>query len=160
MPTLLIMKGAAAEKCVRLPAAGGRLVLGRGRGSDVVLPDHGPVVSRRHAEISAGASGFTIVDLGSRNGVWRRGARIATAALDSVEPIVIGPYHLLLDEDDIEATSAVNPVAASVDIAEDGSSLPVPAGSSAAVLIAAGIVLGLVAGGFVMWLLLSAWARS
>src|SRR5215203_2766299 len=110
MPTLLIMKGAAANKCVPLPSVGGRLVLGRARGSDVVLHDHGLVVSRRHAEISAGASGFTVIDLGSRNGVWRRGIRIATAALDVVEPVVIGQYHLLLAEEGAETPSAGVPL--------------------------------------------------
>ena len=83
MPTLLIMKGAAVDQRVPLPGAGGRLVLGRGRNNDVVLDDHGMLVSRRHAEIRASASGYTVIDLDSENGVWRCGTRVAAVALET-----------------------------------------------------------------------------
>ena len=128
MPTLLIMKGAAVDRRVPLPGAGGRLVLGRARNNDVVLDDHGMLVSRRHAEIRASASGYTVIDLGSENGVWRCGIRVAGVALESIEPIVIGPYCLLLVDVDLDplAAAALTSVARDETMATPG----VPSGGS------------------------------
>ncbi len=55
----------AAGKRLAVPAAGG--VLGRSRDCDVIIDDAN--VSRRHAEIRPAATGWTVTDLGSTNGV-------------------------------------------------------------------------------------------
>jgi pSer/pThr/pTyr-binding forkhead associated (FHA) protein len=52
-----------------------RVVIGRGAGSDVRLPD--PSVSHRHATLRAQGSDFVIVDEGSANGTFVGGVRVA-----------------------------------------------------------------------------------
>lgn len=53
---------------------GSRVVLGRGAGSDVRLPD--PSVSLRHATIRTQGNDYAIVDEGSSNGTWVGGVRL------------------------------------------------------------------------------------
>ncbi|MGE0787663.1 MAG: FHA domain-containing protein [Sandaracinaceae bacterium] len=52
----------------------GRIVIGRGRGADVLLPHR--AVSTRHATIEANGTRYTIVDHGATNGTLVEGARI------------------------------------------------------------------------------------
>lgn len=59
----------------RFPLGPGRYRIGRAAGADVRLPD--PLVSRRHALLEVTASGVTVGDLDSANGVWLDGTRIA-----------------------------------------------------------------------------------
>jgi hypothetical protein len=73
----------AAESDLELVIRGGsvrvqdrcRVVLGRGRGCDVVLRGNG--VSRVHAALVRCGSRWWIEDLGSRNGTWVGGERVA-----------------------------------------------------------------------------------
>lgn len=53
---------------------GPRIVIGRGQGSDVRLPD--PSISTRHATIRAQGTEYAIVDEGSTNGTWVGGVRL------------------------------------------------------------------------------------
>lgn len=53
----------------------GTCVIGSGAASDVVLDD--PAVSRAHVELSLAPEGIAISDLGSRNGTFYRGQRVA-----------------------------------------------------------------------------------
>ena len=53
---------------------GARIVIGRGSGSDVRLPD--PSVSTRHATIRATGNDYAIVDEGSTNGTWVGGVKL------------------------------------------------------------------------------------
>ena len=64
-----------------LPAAGG--TIGRSRDCDIVLQDAG--ISRRHAEVRASSQGWTIVDLGSTNGVLLNGRQV-----HGVQPLAPG----------------------------------------------------------------------
>jgi sigma-B regulation protein RsbU (phosphoserine phosphatase) len=57
-----------------LPLRGDRLVIGRSRECDLILPD--VLLSRRHAEIATGADGWVIRDLGSMNGTRLNEERI------------------------------------------------------------------------------------
>jgi pSer/pThr/pTyr-binding forkhead associated (FHA) protein len=54
---------------------GGRVVIGRGPGCDVRLPD--PSVSHRHATVRATGSEYALVDEKSTNGTFVGGARLA-----------------------------------------------------------------------------------
>lgn len=53
---------------------GARIVIGRGSGSDVRLPD--PSISTRHATIRAQGTDYAIVDEGSTNGTWVGGVKL------------------------------------------------------------------------------------
>jgi len=55
------------------------LTFGKGTDVDVRLTD--PAISRRHLEVAATADGLLVRDLGSRNGTWLGGCRIAEATL-------------------------------------------------------------------------------
>jgi transcriptional regulator with GAF, ATPase, and Fis domain len=55
------------------------LTVGKGTDVDVRLTD--PAISRRHLEFAATADGLLVRDLGSRNGTWLGGCRIAEATL-------------------------------------------------------------------------------
>ncbi len=71
------------------------ITLGRSGDCHVLLDDAG--VSRRHAEILPGAGGMQIRDLGSANGTWVQGQRLAPWVawpLQSGDVVVIGPYAL------------------------------------------------------------------
>ena len=52
-------------------------------------------VSRRHAVITAGKDGYTLTDLGSKNGTLLNGAQVDSARLASGDCIMIGKYELL-----------------------------------------------------------------
>ncbi len=65
---------AASEAAPSLTFDGDRVVVGRGAGSDVRLPD--PSVSTRHATIRATGSEYAIVDEGSTNGTWVGGVKL------------------------------------------------------------------------------------
>jgi hypothetical protein len=73
-PRALLLAGG---RRLLLPPQGG--VIGRSRDSAVVLEDSG--VSRRHAELRPAAEGWTLVDLGSTNGVLVNGRALQGAQL-------------------------------------------------------------------------------
>jgi hypothetical protein len=83
---LLIASGGqrGQEVLARPPAA----TIGRDPACDVVLLD--PSVSRRHARIEFGPAGPRVVDLGSSNGIWRNGARVADALLRPGDEVRFG----------------------------------------------------------------------
>ena len=66
--------------------------IGRSEESQICIPK--PGVSRKHALIIASADGFTIRDLGSQNGTFVNGKRVADHALKSGDTIVIADTKL------------------------------------------------------------------
>jgi pSer/pThr/pTyr-binding forkhead associated (FHA) protein len=69
-------------------------VLGRSTDAVVALPDR--LASRSHAAVRHdGAEGWTIHDLGSRNGTWLDGTRITTGALHDGAVIRVGTSELV-----------------------------------------------------------------
>jgi pSer/pThr/pTyr-binding forkhead associated (FHA) protein len=68
------------------------LVIGRGRGADVMLAE--PTISRAHAAIGCDGEGFFVQDLGSTNGTLVNGQRRERTALASGDEIRIGRLHL------------------------------------------------------------------
>jgi pSer/pThr/pTyr-binding forkhead associated (FHA) protein len=75
MPVTVVVRTASGgASAPSLTFDGERVVIGRGSGSDVRLPD--PSVSTRHATIRATGNDFAIVDEGSTNGTWVGGVRL------------------------------------------------------------------------------------
>jgi hypothetical protein len=77
--------------------SGSRVVVGRSREADIVLAD--PNVSRRHAELRHGDSGWEVADLGSTNGIKVNGQRVNQAALGPGDRITIGVTDLTFELD-------------------------------------------------------------
>jgi FHA domain-containing protein len=77
--------------------SGDRVLLGRSRECDVVLGD--PNISRRHAEVRRDNGGWTIVDLGSTNGIKVNGRRVDQAALEPGDRISLGLTELTFELD-------------------------------------------------------------
>lgn len=90
MPNLILMKGSAATKQVALHPT--ETTIGRGSTNDVVLDSMH--VSRRHAIVTISGSVVTINDLGSRNGLFVNGIRVASHALAAGDEISIGSFKL------------------------------------------------------------------
>lgn len=82
----------------------GEHVVGRGRGSDLVIRDR--TVSRRHAKVTVRGTTVAIEDLGSLNGTFLDGRRLsAPAALADGEEVRLGAVSLRL-----QVTTAANTV--------------------------------------------------
>ena len=84
----------------------GTCSIGRTVSNQVVLPEDR--VSRRHAVIHAqDADEFWLVDLGSSNGTYLNGRRVAQPSrLRDQDKIEIGPFRLLFRQPQAEGTSA------------------------------------------------------
>jgi predicted component of type VI protein secretion system len=67
-------------------------VLGRSPECDVCLLDRS--VSRRHARLERAGAGWRLVDLGSRNGLRRNGARVESAPLEDFDEVQVGELTL------------------------------------------------------------------
>jgi hypothetical protein len=72
----------------RTVLSGSRLLIGRSRDCDISVED--PNVSRRHAELRNEDGRWVVADLGSTNGVKVNGQRVAQAALESGDEVVLG----------------------------------------------------------------------
>lgn len=71
--------------------------LGRHRNNDIVVGD--PKVSSFHARIDRSGEGFTVHDLGSRNGTFVNGRRITSLALEDGNELRLGTARLLYKVD-------------------------------------------------------------
>ena len=74
-------------------AAQPSVVIGRAPSSDLVMPH--PSVSKNHAMITRQNGEIWIRDLGSRNGTFLNGTRIAQSRLRNGDEIRVGPFHLV-----------------------------------------------------------------
>src|SRR5947208_10631298 len=91
---------APQPSCVQLEPAG-TLVVGRTADNDLSI-DH-PLVSRHHARFERAGARWTVTDLGSTNGTYVNGQRVATAALSIGDVVDLGASRLvLLDESSLE----------------------------------------------------------
>ena len=73
-------------------AAGGRLVLGRSPGCQLVVDDD--TVSRRHAELHMTDGRWILRDLGSSNGTWVTGRQVMEAEVIPGDEIQLGGLAL------------------------------------------------------------------
>ena len=94
MTTLLFTAGPLAGQRIELAA---ELVLGR-EGANLLIGD--PELSRRHAVLRPSGAGVEIEDLGSLNGTWVNGARIAgRTQLVPGDRVRLGVTELRLETD-------------------------------------------------------------
>ena len=77
---------------LELPIDRPRMVIGRGRGVEVVLAE--PTISRAHAAIGFEDEGFFVQDLESTNGTMVNGERRERAPLEDRDEIQIGRLHI------------------------------------------------------------------
>ena len=103
---------------------GQSVVLGRGTGCDLVVPDSG--LSRRHLEIAWDGSTCRLADLGSTNGTFVGGRAVTEIVLRHGDEVEAGETRLR-----IEITEAPAEVAAAEGVPESGDATPVSAASSA-----------------------------
>ena len=71
------------------------VVIGRGRGADVVLAE--PTISRAHAAIGFEEESFFVQDLGSTNGTLVNGSREEKTSLSNGDEIQMGKLVLRID---------------------------------------------------------------
>jgi DNA-binding winged helix-turn-helix (wHTH) protein len=91
------------SRSVRLQA--GPNLIGRGR--EVVLSVDSGSVSRQHARIDVGAEAVTIEDLGSKNGTFVNGQRIAALTmLNDGDEISVGPARMTFRRTSLRASTA------------------------------------------------------
>jgi FHA domain/Domain of unknown function (DUF1707) len=79
---------------VPLPSEG-KIVVGRSRGCDVVVPE--PSVSRHHLELRAIDGAWLAVDLGSSNGTWLMGRRVGRARVAPGDELLLGACAVVLE---------------------------------------------------------------
>jgi pSer/pThr/pTyr-binding forkhead associated (FHA) protein len=75
MPITVIVRSMAGDEPRLIFDGTQRVVIGRGAGSDVRVPD--PSVSHRHASLRSQGAEFIVVDEGSTNGTFVGGVRVA-----------------------------------------------------------------------------------
>ena len=73
---------------LELPLDRDWLVIGRGRGADLVI--HEPTISRAHAAVGFRDDAFFVQDLGSTNGTFLNGSRRERAPLTDGDEIQMG----------------------------------------------------------------------
>ena len=103
MPELSLQTADGSRE--RLPLLKQRVVIGRSRESDIVLPDKW--LSRRHAEIRQDDDGYYLSDLGSRNGTLLNGDRVREPQrLRPGDVIKLGEYVLTFSWEEPEDPEA------------------------------------------------------
>ncbi|HSD19146.1 MAG TPA: FHA domain-containing protein [Anaeromyxobacter sp.] len=108
-PLLVVLTGAHSGACHPVVT---EQILGRGRAAAIRIAD--PQASRRHARLCLGASGPSIEDLGSKNGLRVNGLAIGRrpCALRDGDQIAVGDTTLALVLGDTHAPAAAPPPAA------------------------------------------------
>jgi adenylate cyclase len=87
MPPAFRLVSASGDQSFEIPA-GRSVIVGRGVASDIAIYD--PTISRRHAELTAGADGVEVKDLGSSNGTCINGSRVAGGRLQVNDSVTFG----------------------------------------------------------------------
>ena len=71
------------------------VVIGRGRGADIVISE--PTMSRSHAAIGYDGEGFFVQDLGSTNGTRVNGKRAQKTPIKSGDDVQLGKLQLRVE---------------------------------------------------------------
>jgi hypothetical protein len=77
--------------------SGSRVLLGRSRECDIIVND--PNVSRRHAELRSNGGRWSVVDLGSTNGIKVNGRRVDQRELSDGDKLTLGVTDLTFELD-------------------------------------------------------------
>jgi predicted component of type VI protein secretion system len=88
----------------------GTIVVGRDPACDI-SEDDDSLLSRRHTEFVAGPDGVLVRDLGSRNGTFVNGVRIAEGSIRAGDVVHVGRLRVRYVEDDAPAASERQPAA-------------------------------------------------
>ena len=91
MPTLTLLKGRRFDR--ELEFEKDNYFIGREDGNDLVLEDAS--ISRVHAKFMHDASGWSVVDLNSTNGVYINNAKVKEMPIKSGDVIVLGEYTFI-----------------------------------------------------------------
>ncbi|MBX3191310.1 MAG: FHA domain-containing protein [Labilithrix sp.] len=92
-PTIALVVGGRRWRVDRDP-----FVIGRMAAADVNLVIEQEGVSRRHAMLERGESGWVIFDLGSTNGLLVNGAFVAGASLRAGDMVSLGPVLIVVED--------------------------------------------------------------
>ncbi len=88
VPATLLVKSGFYEG-LEIPLEGRQVVIGRGRGADIVLAE--PTISREHAMIGWSSDyGWYVQDLGSTNGCFANGSSFDRHRLKRGDEIMLG----------------------------------------------------------------------
>ena len=107
MAKLVIYLGETRYREVELGPRSFRI--GRADENDIVLSDPERSVSRHHAELRFENGRYTIVDLGSANGIWVADQQVKQAQVEPGVPIEVGTYRLVLVAEQPSAPAAPAP---------------------------------------------------
>jgi len=108
-PFVRVLSG--PEEGVRFSLSGSNQEWNMGRAKDCEMVLNDPNVSRRHATIKKDWHGFTIHDLGSKNGVIVNERKIqGSRRLRDRDEITVGPVKLVFIDPDAELMSALSDV--------------------------------------------------
>jgi transcriptional regulator with PAS, ATPase and Fis domain len=101
--------GLVAGHSRALIAGGGDVIIGREASPGGVALPEDVRASRRHAVVRRGPEGVSITDVGSKNGTFVNGRRVAEAALADGDVVRVGDSLLLLRHQPAEALDAAIP---------------------------------------------------
>lgn len=108
MPVTIVLRTEGGQGERALTFDGERIVIGRGPGSEVRLPD--PSVSHRHAVVRQQGSSWVLVDEGSSNGTYVGGVRLSRGSprsLRSGDLVRVGRVWLEVRIDQSPATREI-----------------------------------------------------
>ena len=88
---LIVLAGSSVGEMYKITAE--KTIIGRGQQADIQVIDEG--ISRRHAEIAHEEGHIVIRDLGSTNGTYCNGDRVATHQLSDGDKIQVGSTTIL-----------------------------------------------------------------
>jgi pSer/pThr/pTyr-binding forkhead associated (FHA) protein len=114
-----------------VPLRAGKVVIGRQDDCQIRIPS--PQVSRHHCELTSGAGGLRVRDLGSSNGTIVNGQRVEDASLRPGDVLSIGPMLFVVRIDGEPAL--INPEALSARVAASSAApdrQPAPPGARSA----------------------------
>jgi pSer/pThr/pTyr-binding forkhead associated (FHA) protein len=120
MPAVLTVHEAGTERRIVFDA---RAVVGRDPECNVILSSRS--VSRRHALVERIGEGWVVRDLGSANGLFVEGKRVAEAPLESGASVRFGDVEASFEAGDVRRTSGAERLAQSLSVAPARRTRPV-----------------------------------
>lgn len=95
-PQLTVLNGPAQGRTLVLPPAPSSVVLGRGEGCDLQLPDAD--ASREHATVTRDHRGLRVRDLGSKNGIAINGRATRDSVLRDRDELRVGATVMVFED--------------------------------------------------------------